>query len=219
MEDEIRWAAIEAERRSLAELLAELTPQQWEAPSVCSEWRVRDVAAHVAMTPSGPSMGTIVVGLVRARGDLWAFGRDVARDHAARPVGDLVEELRRDAASRRMPVITNADNILMDVLVHGQDIALPLGIERTMPLEAAVAGFERVWSMGWPFHARRRLRGFRLVATDAPVDVGSGTPVEGRVQDLLLLVTGRTAVAAPRLHGPGTTFLPGATPLPGTTRT
>lgn len=203
MEVEERWAAIEAERRSLAELLSELTPQQWDAPSLCSEWRVRDVAAHVAMTPSGPTAGTIVVGLAKARGDLWGFGRDVAREHARRPVAQIVAELDRDAAARTMPFLTNARNILMDALVHGQDIAVPLGIERTMPVPAALAGFERVWRMGWPFHARRRLRGFRLVATDGPVDVGDGVAVEGRVQDLLLLVTGRTAAAAERLHGPG----------------
>ncbi len=56
----------------------------------------------------------------------------------------------------------------MDVLVHGQDIAVPLGIERPMPTDAAVAGFERVWKMGWPFHARRRLRGIHLAVTDGP---------------------------------------------------
>ena len=203
MDDEVQWAAIEAERRSLAELLGDLSAQQWEAQSLCSQWRVRDVAAHVAMTPSGPSPGTIAIGLVKARGDLWAFGRDVAREHARRPVDEIVAELDSQAAARTMPFVTNARNILMDVLVHGQDIAVPLGIERTMPVPAAVAGFERVWRMGWPFHARRRLRGFRLVATDGPVDVGAGTPIEGRVQDLLLLVTGRTAAAAERLHGPG----------------
>ena len=58
-----------------------------------------------------------------------------------------------------MPAVTNAKNILLDAIVHGQDIAVPLGIERPVPVDAAVAGFERTWSMGWPFHARKRLRG------------------------------------------------------------
>jgi hypothetical protein len=160
------------------------------------------------MTPSGFSAGTLVTGMVRARGDVWAFGRDLARGHAARPTGEIVAELDRDAAARTMPFVTNPRNILMDVLVHGQDIAVPLGIEHTMPLPAAVAAFERVWQMGWPFHARRRLRGFRLVATEGVLDVGAGTPVEGRVQDLLLLATGRTAAAALRLRGPGVELLP-----------
>ncbi len=36
-----------AERGDLIELLATLTPAQWDAPSLCAGWRVRDVVAHV----------------------------------------------------------------------------------------------------------------------------------------------------------------------------
>ena len=36
-----------AERTDLADFLATLTPGQWEAPSLCAGWRVRDVVAHV----------------------------------------------------------------------------------------------------------------------------------------------------------------------------
>ena len=36
-----------AERTDLADFLATLTPEQWEAPSLCEGWRVRDVVAHV----------------------------------------------------------------------------------------------------------------------------------------------------------------------------
>jgi hypothetical protein len=61
--------------------------------------------------------------------------------------------------------------------------------------------------MGWPFWARRRLRGLRLVATDAPVDVGAGPVVEGPLVGLLLLVTGRTEAARARLSGPGVASL------------
>ena len=203
METEERWQMIEAERLSLAGLLDELSSEQWESPSLCSEWRVRDVAAHVAMTPEGLGVWPILTGVAKARGDLWAFGRDVARAHAERPVEDIVHELRRDAASREMPAVTNAKNILLDVIVHGQDVAVPLGIHRSVPVDAAVAGFERVWRMGWPFHARKRSRGLRLVATDAPIDVGEGEVVEGTTGDLLLLATGRTEAAVRRLAGPG----------------
>ena len=82
METEERWQMIEAERLSLADLLESLSPDQWEAPSLCTEWRVRDVAAHVAMTPAGLGWWPILSGVAKARGDLWAFGRDVAREHA-----------------------------------------------------------------------------------------------------------------------------------------
>lgn len=35
------------ERQDFAELLAGLSPEQWEQPSLCEHWRVRDVVAHV----------------------------------------------------------------------------------------------------------------------------------------------------------------------------
>ena len=52
---------------------------------------------------------------------------------AERPGADLVAELREHAASRRLPKVTNYRNIL----VHGQDIAISLGIPREMPKDAA----------------------------------------------------------------------------------
>lgn len=201
--DSTLWSVVEAERLSLADLLSDLSPERWETQSLCSEWRVRDVAAHLSMTPTEPSMGTIVRGVIRSRGDIWAFGRDVARDHARRPVEAIVAELRRDAASRHLPALTNGDNTLLDVLVHAQDISRPLGIDHPTPVAGGTAALHRAWTMGWPFFAKRRLRGLRLVADDADVSVGEGQVVEGHLADLLLLVTGRTAAAAPRLRGPG----------------
>ena len=40
-------ALARAERADLADLLVTLEPAQWNAPSLCTQWRVRDVVAHV----------------------------------------------------------------------------------------------------------------------------------------------------------------------------
>jgi len=40
-------AMARAERADLADFLETLSPQQWDAPSLCSDWSVRDVVAHV----------------------------------------------------------------------------------------------------------------------------------------------------------------------------
>jgi uncharacterized protein (TIGR03083 family) len=123
--------------------------------------------------------------------------------YANRPGVDLVAELREHAASRKLPAPTNYRNVLFDILVHGQDIAIPLERKRTMPLEAASAGATRVWTMGWPFWAKRRLAGFRLHATDVEWTAGSGErEIRGPIDALLLLLTGRTA-ALTRLSGTG----------------
>ncbi|WP_209374139.1 maleylpyruvate isomerase family mycothiol-dependent enzyme [Brevibacterium renqingii] len=205
--DDALWSTVEAERLSLADTLDSLTPEQWTTQSLCSEWSVRDVTAHLAMTPTAPTLGQIIVGLIRSRGDIWAFGRDLARDYAHRPTEEIITELRRTAAARHLPPLTSPDNALLDVLVHGQDIVRPLGMTRAIPTSAGLAALHHAWSMGWPFHARRRLRGIRLTATDADLIVGSGVPVEGRLGDLLLLVTGRTEAALPHLSGPGISLL------------
>jgi uncharacterized protein (TIGR03083 family) len=99
---------------------------------------------------------------------------------------------------------------LLDVLVHGQDIARPIGRRRPMPLPAAAAAADQVWSMGWPFHAQRRLRGLRLSATDVSWSAGDGAAVEGPIAALLLLTTGRDA-ALDELTGEGVGALAGRT--------
>ena len=50
--DEV-WRAIDGERVSLADLLDSLGDQEWETPSLCAGWRVRDVAAHLTMAHLG----------------------------------------------------------------------------------------------------------------------------------------------------------------------
>jgi uncharacterized protein (TIGR03083 family) len=204
-----KWAVIAGQRRALADLLAGLDAQAWERPSLCAQWRIKDVAAHVALTPQSPGMLRILAHGMPARGDLQAVNRDLAVAHAQRPPALLVTELRTLADSRRKPAITTLDNLLFDVMVHIQDVAVPLGLSVAMPLDAAGEGAERVWRMGWPFWARRRLRGVRLTATDIDWAAGAGDEIRGPVQALLLLLTGRTTAALPQLSGPGTGWLAG----------
>jgi uncharacterized protein (TIGR03083 family) len=199
---ETSWWVIEQERLSLAALLENLSDDQWNAPSLCEGWRVKDVAAHVALAAQPPSPLVMVVEGVRAHGRFHKINHDFSVRHAERPGADMIAELREHAASRRLPKVTNYRNILFDILVHGQDIAIPLGIPREMPKDAGRAGIEGVWTMGWPFGAKRALKRFRYTATDVDWTAGHGPEVSGPVDALLLLLTGRPA-ALPRLCGPG----------------
>jgi uncharacterized protein (TIGR03083 family) len=203
MDQEQSWQVITEQRLGLARLLESLSDAEWEQPSLCAGWRVRDVAAHVALAPQVPGLGRMLADGIRGGGSFHRLNHDIAVRHAARPTRDIVAELRTYADSRRLPVVTNYRNIYFDVLVHTQDIAIPLGRHYPMPPEAAAAGADRVWTMGWPFWARRRLRGLRLLATDSDWSAGAGAEVRGPIGMLLLLVTGRTATALPQLSGPG----------------
>ena len=202
------WTAIDSERLDLANLLDDLAPAEWEQPSLCAGWRVRDVAAHLALAQTGA--GRAALDLLRARGSLQRMIHDTAVRHAGFPTEQLIAQIRSMAGSRRTaPGVTPLEPLL-DVLVHGQDIAVPLGRTHPGPAEAAAVSARRVWQTGFPFHARRRLAGFRLTADDADLVLGDGAPVHGPAIAVLLLLTGRTAAALERLDGDGAAQLAAA---------
>jgi uncharacterized protein (TIGR03083 family) len=197
--DEV-WRAIDDERLSLACFLDGLSAEDWETASLCAGWRVRDVAAHLTLAQLGMLSATLAT--LRAGGNVNRMIRDSAVRQARMPVERYADLLRGMAGSRKTaPGVTHLEP-LIDVLVHGQDMAIPLGRTRAMPPLAAAAAASRVWSMGWPFHAERKLSGRRLAATDHPWSAGRGQPVEGPIAAILLLLTGRRASQS-QLSGPG----------------
>jgi uncharacterized protein (TIGR03083 family) len=194
------WRTIDAERIGLADLFEDLSPAEWETPSLCDVWRVGDVAAHLTLAHMG--YRAALVGAVRARGSFNGMIRDTALRVASLPPAECARRLRAMVGSRRTAPFISPMEPLLDVLVHGQDIALPLGRTRPVPTAAAAAAAQRAWDLRIPFHARKRLAGLRLSATDTDWAVGSGAPVEGPIAALLLLVTGRDA-ALDQLTGDG----------------
>ncbi|WP_043659132.1 maleylpyruvate isomerase family mycothiol-dependent enzyme [Nocardia thailandica] len=201
MNTEELWPTIADQRRAVADLLGGLTAEQLDAPSLCAGWRVRDVAAHIALAPQSPGPLGMLREAVRARGSFHRLNHDIAVRYAdATP--DLAAVLRAVAESRRLPAVTNARNIHYDVIVHAQDIARPLGATVEVDSAAAAIAAARVWEMGWPFWARRRFRDVRLVATDSSWSAGAGTELRGTTLDLLMLLTGRS-VPALRKSVPG----------------
>ncbi|KJK36088.1 hypothetical protein UK23_42455 [Lentzea aerocolonigenes] len=199
MDDTTIWQTIDAERTATADLLANLTDVEWTYPSLCEGWTVREVAAHLSLAHR---MGVrdAIREYVKARGSFNRMVDQTARAEARRPTEELVAELRGAVGVHKLAPGQSLKNALMDIMVHTQDMALPLGIERHMPIEAAVVSADDLWRIGFPFHARKRLAGYRLVATDADWSAGEGTEVSGPIEALLMLLAGRTATI-PRLTG------------------
>ncbi|MCW2762336.1 MAG: hypothetical protein JWR85_2537 [Marmoricola sp.] len=197
--DEV-WRTIDQQRAELADLMETFTEAEWASASLCEGWRVCDVAAHLTLSHTGALAAAIA--LARARGSFSKMIHDTGVQQAELPVEDFPVLLRAMIGSRRKaPGVTMLEP-LIDVLVHAQDMVVPLGRTRDMPGEPAATAAQRAWSMGWPFRARKRLRGFSLAATDHTWSVGEGDLVEGPVRAMLMLVTGRDVVL-PELTGPG----------------
>src|SRR4051794_7400794 len=77
---------------------------------------------------------------------------------------EIVQKLRDHAGDRRTAKALDVRNSLFDVIVHSQDIAIPLGRSFPIPVDLTRQGLDRVWAMGWPFNAPRRMAGRSLTA-------------------------------------------------------
>jgi uncharacterized protein (TIGR03083 family) len=200
------WTAIDDQRRALVHMLEDLSEEEWRQPSLCEGWTVRQVAAHLALqnTPWS-AMPRVVLDLIRHGGMNGAI-HGMACRHAELPVEVIVGEIRdRIGVWRPLPAVTFRETAI-DYLVHGQDIAVPLGRTLQMPPALAVIAADRVWSSPRMFHARKKLAGYRLMADDASWTAGQGHEIAGPISALLLLLTGRPA-ALPQLSGPAVTGL------------
>jgi uncharacterized protein (TIGR03083 family) len=200
------YVASARERHGIADLIIGLDADQLSSPSLCQGWTIRTVAAHLVAATT-PSKLPFVLELVRHRGDAHATNDAIARRIATQPAGELATRLRRNADSRFAPPFVGPRGPLTDVLVHGGDMRLPLGLPHTPDPEHVRPALEFV-TTGRPvgFVPRGRLRGLRLVATDLDWTWGDGATTEGRGIDLLMAVCGRHTVLT-HLTGAGTDVL------------
>jgi uncharacterized protein (TIGR03083 family) len=204
---------IRAERLALVDLLETLSDSGWETQSLCSAWRVQEVAAHLAWMPL-LSFWSGAVGLARAGFRVNRFGADSAMRWSSRGRPAILAQLRSNAASGVRPFGTPPAAALADAIVHGLDIRRPLGVHRDVPEPAFAVIAEWCVGLGWPKgvpvggSVERRIAGLRLVATDADWSHGRGDEVRGGREALLLALHGRpvrpgelTGPGAPRLGG------------------
>ena len=175
------WDITVAVRLALRAHLRSLTAEQWDHPSLCAGWRVRDVAGHVISSPQMTWRATAAL----VPGLLGGYNATIARDGRRRgcvPVGEILAQFDRWASVRRGPVTTTHVEPLLDALVHTQDILRPLGIDHHMPADAAAIAADRCRVLASFLGSRHLLRRVRLVATDAPWDRGRGPCVRGPME-------------------------------------
>jgi uncharacterized protein (TIGR03083 family) len=190
------------ESLDLVERLAGLDDEQWNSPSLCALWRIRDVLAHVTAGAEGAfGVGAIFGGLLRHG---FNYNRWVAVDGQVRGQQDpgvVLKALRnaadnRKAAPGEMPVTA-----LAHVLIHRQDMCRPLGIKRDLP-EAHLLPVADFVTTSFIFRAKKRIAGFTLTAIDMDWSHGHGPEVLGPAEALVMMMAGRLA-ALDDLSGEG----------------
>ena len=143
------WQVIDAQRLGLAGLLDDLSEHEWQQPSLCDGWTVRDVAAHLTLQQLGARAAIAM--MLRYRGDTDRAIRECACQRAAAlSTGQITAAIRSMTGSRRHNFGVTYRETLIDILVHAQDIAIPLGRCHPIAPEAAAAAVTRIWTMRWP---------------------------------------------------------------------
>ncbi len=198
------WPAVHAERKALAADLRGFGPEDWDRPSLCSGWTVRDVLAH--MTSAAKLTPPAFFGQMIGSG--FSFDKvqekGVAAQRGASPA-DTLANFESVLTSVKHPPGPTA-TWLGETIVHSEDIRRAAGIKHAYPVDAVVTVADFYKGSNLLIGAKNRIAGLTLRATDADWSHGTGPEVKGPVLSLVLAMTGRT-VADDDLAGDGVATL------------
>jgi uncharacterized protein (TIGR03083 family) len=195
---------VTVEREEFADLLAGLTPEQWDHPSLCAGWSVRDVAAHCVSFEGVPPLA-LAGRFLKGRLQTDRINALALADLADSSTGEVVAMFRDNAEPHGLTAGFGGRIALTDNMIHQQDIRRPLGIRRTIPPERLRVALDFV-RYAPTIRGAWRARGVRLVATDANWSHGTGPEVRGTGEALLMIMAGRRDALAD-LDGAGVVSL------------
>ncbi|MEO6826574.1 MAG: maleylpyruvate isomerase family mycothiol-dependent enzyme [Microbacteriaceae bacterium] len=173
-------------------LLEELTPQQWESPSLCEGWRVRDVAGHFVWRVGSSNAQMLRSGLCASvrHGVNPVMAIDLSRAAAKESPQQLVQGIRRIAVDKFAGVGRTGIVELTECVVHAFDIANPLGVDLAIDAETTGAVATTRARLA-PAPLRAVLNARTLRAQDAGWRIGRGPVIEGTAQAIVLFLFGR----------------------------
>ena len=190
------WATVHGERKALIADLQSLTDDQWSATSMCSNWSVHDVVAHMTATAkiTPGSFFPKLAGSGFSLGRLQA--KDIAAERGATPADGLARFEAVVDSTKHPP--GPLDTMLGETIIHSEDIRRALGIAHEYPTASVVQVADFFKGSNLILGTKKRIAGLRLQATDAEWSTGDGPLVSGPVLSLLLAMTGRKAAVADR---------------------
>ena len=174
----------------LADLLAAAPAETWDAPSLCQNWQVRHVVAHVSM-PVRLTPETFGAELAAAGGDFAVLSDTVAARDAALPPAEHLDALRSPVLHAWQPPGGGAAGALSHAVIHSLDITVALAVPAVAPKEAVLAVLDQLSAANGAWFGVD-LTGIRLEATDTDWSWGSGTVVRADSGQLGALLSGRT---------------------------
>ena len=197
-------ALAEEERTDLLTLLEGLTDEQWNAPSLCAKWRVRDVATHIVSydeLSTTTTVGTFIRGGLRIN----AVNAVALQRYGDLEPSAIIDLLKRNLRPNGLPRGFGGGIALTDGTIHHQDIRRALNLPRTIPEHRLAPVLD--FALGAPtLPAKKNAKDLSLNATDVGWSSGQGQEVTGPGEALLMTVAGRP-VALDELSGPGLTTL------------
>lgn len=191
--------AVAAEFLALADLLDSVTEAQWDTPSLCAGWRIREVVAHMTMAARYPE-DKFAAELHRYDFDFGRLSNEIAIRDAGLPTSHLVANLRSDVMQHWAPPGGGYHGALNHVVIHGLDVTLPLGVPRRPPDATIRIVLDDLATGGVHQHFGTRVDGRCLQATDLDWSYGSGSVLRAKAGDLALMFCGRT-IPAGRVEG------------------
>ena len=223
VEQRDEWARVAEGRERLADQLTCWGFDVWDRPSMCSDWTVREVVAHLvsmAVTTKFRAFGSYV----RARANLDDASRSLLDGVlGGRSDVEVLDLLRSTAGAQHTPPGLRPEGVLAELVVHVADIAVAIDEPSSVPVDdliVTLAYLARRVPKNTRFnltrHGRkpvldgaRRVEGLHVRATDVAWSHGEPTSplVEGPADALLLAIAGRSV--GDRVSGPGAPLLQG----------
>jgi uncharacterized protein (TIGR03083 family) len=181
---------ITAERRAFSDVLTALPEADWNAPSLCSGWRTREVVAHMTM-PFRFSAPRFLGEMVRSRMNFARMADRVALRDGQAPIGTVLDGWLTNEDYRWKPPGGGLKGALTHDVVHGLDLTIPLGIEHPVGEPALRAVLEHATTPLSMKSMGLDLTGIRLEADDLDWSFGDGEPLRGRARHLLMVLMDR----------------------------
>ena len=188
MTDLQSWVAPTFE--GLADLLAAVPADAWDAPSLCEKWQVRHVVAHVTM-PARLTPEQFGAEMAAARGNFGVLSDTVAERDASLPLAEHLDALRSPRLHAWQPPGRGAAGALSHAVIHSLDVTVALDRPTVAPGEALVAVLDQLTAADGAWFGVD-LTGVRLEAADTDWSWGSGDVVRADSGHLLALLSGRT---------------------------